>query len=249
MVAAAQDVRERLAARGLGAFCRTTGGKGLHVVVPLVPRADWDRGPQPGAAPSPRRWQAEQPERYVAEVPKAKRRGRILIDWLRNGLGATAIASFSPRARPGAGVATPLAWSEVTAKLDPARFTLRTLPERLGRQRRDPWAGFAAAARPLPDSGGRLMAERAVWRGHLRLALVSCPVALYTAHHERGNLHFHLINPETGNRVRMPTVDAETGTELSRRDLVAGLRVPKDQLPDPDDADFDRRADRQFDRC
>ena len=73
------------------------------------------------------------------------------------------------------------------------------------------------------------MDGRPVWRGHLRLALVSCPVALHTAHHEHGNLHFHFINPETGNRVHTVTMDAETGKELSRRDLVRGYEFRKDE--------------------
>jgi bifunctional non-homologous end joining protein LigD len=92
----------------------------------------------------------EFPDRFVASVPKARRTGKILIDWLRNGLGSTAVASFSPRARPGATVATPLAWREVTAKLDPAAFTLATVPKRLARQTRDPWDSFTEEARPLP---------------------------------------------------------------------------------------------------
>jgi DNA end-binding protein Ku len=83
------------------------------------------------------------------------------------------------------------------------------------------------------------MAGRPIWRGHLRLALVSCPVALYTAHQERGNLHFHLINPETGNRVRMVTVDAETDHELQRRDLVRGYEFRKDNYLVLSDEDFE----------
>ena len=124
-VAASQELRNRLGNAGLATFCRTTGGKGLHVVAPLVPGADWD---------SVRAWsrsfaedmEREFPDRFVASVPKARRKGKILLDWLRNGLGSTAVASFSPRARPGAMVATPLAWREVTAKLDPASFTIGT---------------------------------------------------------------------------------------------------------------------------
>jgi DNA end-binding protein Ku len=83
------------------------------------------------------------------------------------------------------------------------------------------------------------MAERPIWRGHLRLALVSCPVALHSANHERGNLHFHFINPETGNRVRMVTLDAETAKEVSRRDLVKGYEYKKDRSLVLTDEDFD----------
>ncbi|WP_048860455.1 DNA ligase D, partial [Acidisphaera rubrifaciens] len=132
VVDAARLVRDRLEAQGLTTFCRTTGGKGLHVVAPLRPEADWD---------TVRAWcrafaedmSREAPDRFVATLPKARRRGHILIDWLRNGLGATAVASFSPRARPGATVATPVHWREVTSRLDPAAFTIRTVPARLRR--------------------------------------------------------------------------------------------------------------------
>jgi DNA end-binding protein Ku len=72
------------------------------------------------------------------------------------------------------------------------------------------------------------MAQRPIWRGHLRLALVSCPVALFSAKHDRGNIRFHLINPETGNRIRMITQDAETEKQLSRSDLVKGYEFKKD---------------------
>jgi bifunctional non-homologous end joining protein LigD len=149
LVAAAHTVRERLETLGLAAFCRTSGGKGLHVVVPLKPEADWD-----AVRPFCHRFaeaisQAE-PDRYLAHVRIADRKGRILIDWLRNGLGSTAVASFCPRARPGAGVATPLAWREVTPKLDLAAFTLRTVPDRLRRLKADPWEGFEQARRTLP---------------------------------------------------------------------------------------------------
>lgn len=83
------------------------------------------------------------------------------------------------------------------------------------------------------------MPERPIWRGHLRLALVSCPVALYTAKSEKTNLHFHFINPETGHRVRMITQDAETGDEVSRRDLVKGYEFKKDNYLLLTDEDFD----------
>ena len=83
------------------------------------------------------------------------------------------------------------------------------------------------------------MAQRPIWRGHLRLALVTCPVALYAANHDRGSLHFNLINPKTGNRIRMITQDAETGDELSRRDLVKGYEFKKDTYLVLTDEDFD----------
>ena len=98
---------------GLKSFCRTTGGKGLHVVVPLVPEQGWDVV-KPFCRAFAEMLSDEQPERFLSTLKKTDRRGRILLDWLRNGLGATAVASFCPRARPNATVATPLSWDEVT---------------------------------------------------------------------------------------------------------------------------------------
>jgi DNA end-binding protein Ku len=83
------------------------------------------------------------------------------------------------------------------------------------------------------------MASRPIWRGHLRLALVSCPIALYTVYRARGDLHFHLINPKTGNRIRMVTQDAETDEELSRSDLVRGYEFEKDRYVIMDKEDFE----------
>lgn len=150
VVHAASDVRDRLQQFGLKSFCRTTGGKGLHVVVPIVPESGWDKVRMfcRGLAEM---LSEEQPDRFLDTVKKLDRRGRILIDWLRNGLGATAVASFCPRARPGAMVATPLGWDEATRKLDPSVFTLRSVPERLARQRADPWEGFFRLRQHLPD--------------------------------------------------------------------------------------------------
>jgi bifunctional non-homologous end joining protein LigD len=150
VVKAAHDVRGRLKRLRLTSFCRTTGGKGLHVAVPLQPKADW------GAAKSFCRafaelMNAEQPERYLAHLKIADRRGRILVDWLRNGMGATAVSSYCPRARPGATVATPLAWSEVNSDLAPAAFTVKTVPRRIDRQKSDPWREFFELEQRLPD--------------------------------------------------------------------------------------------------
>jgi bifunctional non-homologous end joining protein LigD len=149
VVKSAREVRDRLAALGLTTFCRTTGGKGLHVVAPLTPKAGWDEV-KPFCRDFAETISREQPDRYLSTVKKADRKGRILVDWLRNGLGATAISSYCPRARPGATVATPLSWDEVGAKLDLGAFTLQSVPRRLQRLKKDPWAGFATTAQELP---------------------------------------------------------------------------------------------------
>ncbi|WP_428377844.1 DNA ligase D [Lichenicoccus sp.] len=145
-VAAALEVRRRLEAAGLACYPRTSGGKGLHVVAPVSTRMDWD---------AVRAWtrrfaesmQRDAPELYVSSTRKTRRSGRILVDWLRNGLGSTAVASYSPRARPGATVATPLSWREVTPKLDIKAFTIRTVPDRV--RRADPWRDFERDRREL----------------------------------------------------------------------------------------------------
>ncbi len=149
VIQAAQAVKDRLEQLGLRSFCRTTGGKGLHVVAPLAPSAGWDHARR-FCRTFAEAMEVERPERYVAHVKIADRRGRILVDWLRNAAGATAVASFSPRARPGATVATPLSWAEVTAELRPAAFTVRTVPARLAGLKADPWEGFARLRQVLP---------------------------------------------------------------------------------------------------
>ena len=92
----------------------------------------------------------DDPKRYVAKASKAGRMGKIYIDYLRNERGATAVASYSTRARPGAPVATPLGWDELTAKLDPQTFDIRTIPRRLARLRHNPWEGFFETRQSLP---------------------------------------------------------------------------------------------------
>jgi bifunctional non-homologous end joining protein LigD len=149
VVRAAHAVRDGLKRLGLVSFCRTTGGNGLHVVAPLTPKDDWDTVKRFCRSFAEAMSQAE-PTRFLAHLKIADRRGRILIDWLRNGMGATAVASFSPRARPGATVATRLAWSEVKSGLDPTMLTIRSVPERLKRMRKDPWNGFSAIDQTLP---------------------------------------------------------------------------------------------------
>lgn len=154
VVAAARDCRKRLEALGLASFVRTTGGRGLHVVVPIGRRRSWEevRDFAQGFA---RAMAADQPRRYVAKAGEPARRGKVFIDYMRNGRGTTAVASYSPRARPGATVATPLAWSELSPGLDPKRFTIKTIPGRLARLGRDPWREMATLRQSLPKLKGK----------------------------------------------------------------------------------------------
>src|SRR3546814_12115811 len=111
----------------LASFVKTSGGKGLHVVAPLKPRAGWDEV-KPFAKSIADAMAADAPERFVATVAKSKRKGRILIDYLRNGRGSTAVAPYSTRARPGAAVSMPLALDELGPKIGPAHFTVSNAP-------------------------------------------------------------------------------------------------------------------------
>jgi bifunctional non-homologous end joining protein LigD len=136
---AAIEMREALAGIGLESFVKTTGGKGLHVVVPVAPKLEWE------AIKEFSKWLAERfaaayPERFTTNMAKRARTGRIFIDYLRNGRGATAIGAFSPRARAGAPVATPLFWEEVERGVTPDAFTVETVPGRLATLKSDPWA-------------------------------------------------------------------------------------------------------------
>lgn len=154
VVAGAREVRERLQADGLPSFVKTSGGKGLHVVVPLTPKAGWDevKGYAKGIAAT---MASENPDRYIAVATKAKREGRIFIDYLRNGRGATAIAPYCTRARSGAGVAMPVAWEEIDSLTGGAQFTIANAPTRLAHLDRDPWEDFRASATPLPPAPRR----------------------------------------------------------------------------------------------
>ena len=141
MIEAARELRARLKEIGLRSFLKTTGGKGLHVVVPLRPSAGWDRV-KAFSKSVVELMVREQPRLYTANMAKAKRPDKIFLDYLRNGRGATAVGAYSTRARPGAPVAAPLAWEELDLKLRPDRYTVRNMPARLRALRQDPWAGY-----------------------------------------------------------------------------------------------------------
>jgi bifunctional non-homologous end joining protein LigD len=149
VIAAAEEVRARLKNVGLASFVKTSGGKGLHVVSPIKPKAEWPavKAFTKSIADS---MAADSPERFVSTIPKARRHGKILIDYLRNQRGMTAVAAYSTRARPNAAVSMPLAWEELTPEIGPAYFTTRNAPARLASVA-DPWADFRAAAAPIEE--------------------------------------------------------------------------------------------------
>jgi bifunctional non-homologous end joining protein LigD len=152
VVAAALTVRKRLEALGLASFVKTTGGKGLHVVTPIVPGPDWETC----VAVSRRIVQlmeAEEPEAYVTTMSKKQRVGKIFLDTLRNARGATSVAAYSTRASAGAPVSVPIAWDEMQ-DADPKHgsWTVRTLQERLTEARPDPWKAYASVRQRLTAS-------------------------------------------------------------------------------------------------
>jgi bifunctional non-homologous end joining protein LigD len=139
IVEGARLVRERLADLGLESFVKTTGGKGLHVVFPIQRRTSWD-DVKAFAKAIADGITADEPNKYLAVMSKAKRNNKIFVDYLRNGRGATAIAPYSTRARENATVATPLSWEELGEGTTPAMFNVRTVPARVGKLKADPWA-------------------------------------------------------------------------------------------------------------
>lgn len=148
VVQAAKDVRELLQQIGLESWVKTSGGKGLHVCVPIKPNLEWDKAKAfcRGIAEA---LEKQDPDRYVAEMSKAKRKGKIFVDYLRNGRGATSVAAFSPRARNGAPVSTPIRWDEID-RLDSATgYTIKNIGRRLAQLGEDPWSGFFKAKQDL----------------------------------------------------------------------------------------------------
>lgn len=155
VVAAARRVRKLLAQLGLESFLRTTGGKGLHVVVPLNPGCPWPQVKDFAHAFASTLAQAH-PLEFIATASKSQRNGLIYVDYLRNSRGATSVASYSLRARSGAPVAMPLRWSELGKLKSGHDFDIRSAPKRLARQRSDPWAGMDELRQGLDGLMGKL---------------------------------------------------------------------------------------------
>jgi bifunctional non-homologous end joining protein LigD len=157
IIAAAKEMKDRLEALGLVPFCKTTGGKGLHVVTPLVTTQKeamtWKQAKM-FAQVVCEQMVDDAPDKYLVNMSKKQREGKIFLDYLRNDTKSTAVAPLSPRARDGATVSMPLNWPQVKSGLDPRRFTLRTVPALLKKSK--VWTGYDKAARSLKAAIAKL---------------------------------------------------------------------------------------------
>jgi bifunctional non-homologous end joining protein LigD len=149
LVAGAREARARLRSDGLESFVKTSGGKGLHVIAPIRPQSSWDDA-KAYCRSVAEAMAAAFPSRFTATMAKRERSGRIYVDYLRNARGSTAVAAYSTRARPEAGVSTPLDWSELDSIERADHFTLANFGHRLQTLRADPWAEMATATQALP---------------------------------------------------------------------------------------------------
>ena len=158
IIEAAQELRRRLNGLGLVSFCKTTGGKGLHVVTPLARpskghKLTW-RDAKEFARDVCSQMAADSPDRFLTDMSKEKRKGKILLDYLRNDRFSTAVAPLSPRGRPNAPVSMPLTWGQVRPGLDPLRYTIRTVPQLLGKSAA--WNDYCDSERSILQAKARL---------------------------------------------------------------------------------------------
>jgi len=163
VVEAAKEMRQRLADVGMESFCKTTGGKGLHVVVPLLygarDKVSWKEAK--AFAQGVCQWMADDdPGRYLLNMSKKLRNGKIFLDYLRNDRLSTAVAPLSPRARDGATVSMPLTWAQVKSDLDPKKYTVRTVPGLLARSKA--WEGYDDAAASIKAAAKKLAGKSRV---------------------------------------------------------------------------------------
>ena len=166
VIEAAKEMRERLSGLGLVSFCKTTGGKGLHVVTPLArpkktQRLTWAEAKQ-FARDVCSAMAADSPDRYLINMSKAKRTGKIFLDYLRNDQFSTAVAPLSPRARPNAPVSMPVTWPQVRHGLDPAEYTIHTVPQLLRKSKA--WADYCEGERSPLEAIARLRKPQVVRR-------------------------------------------------------------------------------------
>jgi bifunctional non-homologous end joining protein LigD len=147
---AARRLRKHLQSAGLESFLRTSGGKGLHVVVPLNPAAPWEAARHLSKAVA-EAMAALEPDEFVSVAGEKNREGRIFIDWLRNARGATSVASYSLRARATAGVAMPLEWTALPRLKSADHYTMDSAPKWLARRKRDPWKDIERIRQKLPE--------------------------------------------------------------------------------------------------
>ena len=160
VIEAAKEMRQRLTAVGLESFCKTTGGKGLHVVTPLLygakDKVTWKEAK--AFAQGICQWMAnDDPARYLLNMSKKARQGKIFLDYLRNDRMSTAVAVLSPRARDGATVSMPLSWTQVRGDLDPKKYTVRTVPALLAKTKA--WQGYDDAAASIKAAMKKLAAK------------------------------------------------------------------------------------------
>ncbi len=154
VIEGARLVRSVLQTLALDSFVKTTGGAGLHVVVPIVPSATWDTCLEFSRDVAEAIVRTK-PDRYTTSFPKAGRERKLLIDYLRNNRTNTSIAAFSTRARPLATVSMPIAWEDLSSRVRSDGFTVKTVPARLARQKKDPWEGYWKSRQKLTQKAIR----------------------------------------------------------------------------------------------
>ena len=160
LVRATEMTRTIVEALKLKCFLKTTGGKGLHVVLPIQPKLDWSEVKEFSRLIAEFLVKAE-PELFTAKIAKLRRAGKVFVDYLRNSETASAVAAFSARARPGAGVSTPLAWDELSEDEDlREKFTVRTVPQRLATLKKDPWADYARTRQSITAAMWRSLGKK-----------------------------------------------------------------------------------------
>jgi len=157
---AALTIRKLLQELGLESWIKTTGGKGLHVVVPLGrPLPDWDTAKE-FTRNITLFMERLAPTMFTSKTGERNRKKKIFVDYLRNGFGATAVAAFSPRWRPGVGVSTPVSWEEIDQDIRGTHFNIHNVPQRIARQKKDPWKGYADANQALTKAMIKEMADK-----------------------------------------------------------------------------------------